>query len=88
MEIQNVIEYLNRQRAMIDETITCLERLAEGSVVPAPTIPAKRRGRKFMDAEDRQKVSERMKDYWASRRNDRTQPGVQPERTHHANGSA
>ncbi len=59
MEIKEVIEYLSQQRAMIDKTITCLERLSE---------PAERRGRKFLNAEDRQKVSERMKKYWASRR--------------------
>ena len=69
MEIQKVIEYLNQQRAMIDETITCLERLSEGSVIQSVMVPAaKRRGRKFMDDGDRQKVSVRMKEYWASRR--------------------
>jgi hypothetical protein len=78
MQIQKVIEYLNQQRAMIDETISCLERLSEGSSPFAATEPAKRRGRKFMHEDDRQKVSERMKQYWASRR---------VERSHHA-GSA
>jgi len=79
MEIQKVIDYLNQQRAIIDETITCLERLGEGTALPLESRAAvKRRGRKFMDADDRQKVSERMKEYWASRR---------VEKVHHA-GSA
>ncbi|MDQ6677724.1 MAG: hypothetical protein M3Z09_10560 [Acidobacteriota bacterium] len=79
MEIQKVIEYLNQQRSMIDETIVCLERLSEGVAVHSVSAPAKRRGRKFMDANDRQKVSERMKEYWAMRRG---------QRTHSASGGA
>ncbi len=79
MEIQKVIEYLNQQRSMIDETIVCLERLSEGAVISAVHTPIKRRGRKFMDANDRQKVSERMKEYWATRRG---------QRTHSATGGA
>lgn len=73
MEIQKVIEYLNHQRAMIDETISCLERLSEGSTPTASSVSAKRRGRKFMHDDDRKKVSERMKQYWASRRRERSQ---------------
>ncbi len=69
MEIQKVIEFLNQQRAIIDETILCLERLGEfTAAAPVEVAPLKRRGRKFMDAGDRLKVSERMKEYWASRR--------------------
>jgi len=79
MEIQKVIEYLNQQRAIIDETIVCLERLGEGTVLPSVAkAPMKRRGRKFMDAGDRLKVSERMKEYWASRRS---------QQVHHAGSS-
>jgi len=36
--------------------------------VPALTQSVKRRGRKFMDPEERQEVSNRMKKYWAARR--------------------
>ena len=69
MEIQKVIEYLNEQRTMIDETIVCLERLAGSAPAFSPAPPSgKRRGRKFMNEEDRQKVSERMRQYWAARR--------------------
>lgn len=68
MEIQKVIEYLNQQRTMIDETIVCLERLAASAPSPLTPSSGKRRGRKFMNEEDRQKVSERMRQYWASRR--------------------
>lgn len=82
MEIQKAIEYLNQRRALVDETITCLERLSETAVPPLHIVPAKRRGRKFMDAEDRQKVSERMKEYWALRRSQNS------SRTQHSSGSA
>ena len=54
---------------MIDETIACLEKLYEtSSLEPQPPESPRRRGRKFMDAEDRLKVSRRMKEYWAERR--------------------
>lgn len=69
MEIQKVIEFLTERRAIINETIVCLERLGAGTAVGSvPVAPAKRRGRKFMDAGDRLKVSARMKEYWASQR--------------------
>ena len=72
MEIQKVIEFLTERRAIINETIVCLERLGAGTAVGSvPVAPAKRRGRKFMDAGDRLKVSARMKEYWASQRSQR-----------------
>ena len=72
MELKRVIEYLRQQRLMLDETIACLEKLGQNSVVVNLETPVKRRGRKFMAPEDREKVSERMKRYWAARRNQKT----------------
>lgn len=69
-----MIEFLTEQRALIDHTILCLERLNQGTAVTMAVPPLKRRGRKFMDAEDRLKVSERMKEYWAAQRAQATDP--------------
>lgn len=64
---------------MIDQTIACLERLSQ-SVDPtvAPAAP-RRRGRKFMGPEDRMKVSQRMKEYWAARREEKAEVQAEPK---------
>lgn len=72
MELQPVIEFLTRQRAALDETITCLERLHAGVLPVEAGTAMKRRGRKFMGPEDRLKVSTRMKLYWEERRSQKT----------------
>jgi hypothetical protein len=56
--------YLERQR--LDKAIATLEALSKGEQVE----PISRRGRKSMPEAERAKVSERMKRYWASRRNE------------------
>ena len=56
--------YLERQR--LDKAIATLEALSKGEQVE----PVSRRGRKSMPEAERAKVSERMKRYWASRRNE------------------
>ena len=53
------------QREKIERAIEQLERLAAD--MPGGSAP-KRRGRKFMGAEERKIVSVRMKNYWAARR--------------------
>ena len=68
MDLDRVIAKLLGERAKLDEIITSLEELKRtGADVPKEIIK-KRRGRKFMNEEDRREVSERMKRYWASRR--------------------
>jgi hypothetical protein len=65
MDITNIISELRLERERLDGIISALERLgASGQVTAGP----KRRGRKFMDKAGRLEVSERMKRYWASRR--------------------
>ena len=71
MELRPIIEFLTRRRAALDETIACLERLSVGNSPGHVDVTAKRRGRKSMDEADRQKVSARMKEYWAARRSDK-----------------
>jgi len=69
MDLYKAIQDLYAEKEKLERVIASLEELqqAAGSV---PALPAtgKRRGRKSMDAKERQEVSERMKKYWASRR--------------------
>ena len=54
---------------MLESIIASLEQLEKSAAVLKKERVKKRRGRKFMDAKDRQEVSARMKKYWAARRN-------------------
>ena len=73
MDLDKVIAKLQGERAKLDEIIASLEQLKRsGADVPKEVIK-KRRGRKFMNEEDRREVSERMKRYWAARRNKKSE---------------
>lgn len=65
MDIRKVIRELHEEKRRLDEVISSLEELQRNKALE---IPGKRRGRKSMDAAARQEVSNRMKEYWASRR--------------------
>jgi len=52
----------------LERLIESLETLQATGKVPTRATPRGRRGRKGMSADERQKVSERMKKYWAARR--------------------
>jgi hypothetical protein len=70
MDLYKVIQNLNAEKEKLERVIASLEelqRFAGGALPPAPGS-GKRRGRGSMSPEERQKVSERMKKYWASRR--------------------
>ena len=70
MDLYKAIQDLYAEKEKLERVIVSLEdlqRAAGGSVPPMPKI-AKRRGRKSMNAAERQEVSARMKKYWASRR--------------------
>jgi hypothetical protein len=69
MDLYKAIQDLYAEKEKLERVITSLEELqqAAGSV-SAVSGTRKRRGRKSMDAKERQEVSERMKKYWASRR--------------------
>jgi hypothetical protein len=62
MDIFKAIQELQDEKQRLDEVITRLEIIAN------QTAPAQRRGRKFMTAEERHAVSERMREYWAARK--------------------
>ena len=70
MDIMKAIEELRNQKARLDEVIARLEALTlnrGGEQEVSPPIRG-RRGRKYMDPEERAVVSQRMKEYWAKRR--------------------
>jgi hypothetical protein len=66
MEIRTFITELYKEKTRLDRVIASLEQIAEDS----STIPfaVSRRGRKFMSLQERQQVSERMRNYWAGRK--------------------
>ena len=66
MNIAETLRELNAEKERILRVIETLEALcAEGQ---STLKPASKRGRKFMPAEERRQVSERMRKYWATRR--------------------
>lgn len=64
MDIVKAIRELREEKRKLEVAIATLEGLSADEPVP----PLNRRGRKFMPEEERRVVSERMRQYWASRR--------------------
>jgi hypothetical protein len=64
MDYWAAIRQLYVEMHRLDKAIATLEALSAGDSVGQES----RRGRKNMPEEERQKVSERMKRYWANRR--------------------
>ncbi len=67
MDLSRVIRDLYEEKKRLDQIISSLEQM-ERTEVESPSPREKRRGRKSMDAKARQEVSNRMKMYWALRR--------------------
>jgi hypothetical protein len=66
MDLDGIIRDLIAERNRLDRLIRELQKPEKRL---SPAVPAKsRRGRKFMDGPARKEVSERMKRYWAKRR--------------------
>lgn len=66
MDLRKTIAELYEEKTRLDKVIASLEQLAlEPSVIP---VSIHRRGRKFMSPQERRKVSERMRRYWATRK--------------------
>lgn len=67
MDLAQTIKALYDEKAKLDQVIASLEKLQ--TTASSIGVPAgHRRGRKSMDAKEREEVSRRMKNYWASRR--------------------
>ena len=75
MDLRKTIAELYEEKTRLDRVIASLEQLAEEpAVIP---VSIHRRGRKFMSPQERRRVSERMRRYWATRR---AAQAVEPER--------
>jgi len=69
MDLEKAIRELYREKERLERVIASLEELERGAgAMPALTERVQRRGRKSMDPQERQEVSQRMKKYWAARR--------------------
>ena len=68
--LRELIHALERERHELEAALATLRVLADmrESRDIMPLNPRSRRGRKFMGADERKQVSERMKKYWAGRR--------------------
>jgi hypothetical protein len=67
MDLQETIRQLGIQKRQVELAITELEQLQRRNGSAKVMMP-NRRGRKSMASEERKQVSERMKTYWANRR--------------------
>ena len=65
MDLRRTINDLYDEKAKLDRVIASLEQLSEEVQLPQPVA---RRGRKFMNPQERRLVSERMRRYWAMRK--------------------
>jgi hypothetical protein len=64
MDLYKTITELRARRDQLQRIISQLEELRTDT---SGSLGVKRRGRKFMGAEERAEVSRRMKQYWATR---------------------
>ncbi len=66
MDLYRIIRELEEQRLRLDRAIAVLDELylPEGKT----SAQEKRPGRRYMGAEERKRVSARMREYWAQRR--------------------
>jgi hypothetical protein len=70
MDLYKAIQDLYAEKEKLERVIASLEELqrSAGTVPVLLAKPPRRRGRKSMNSEERQEVSERMRKYWAARR--------------------
>jgi len=68
MDLFEAIQSLYEEKASLMRAISALEELQRSSGNGAVEGKRSKRGRKSMDSDERQEVSQRMKKYWASRR--------------------
>jgi hypothetical protein len=71
MYLEKAIRELRKEREQLERIIKSLEAINEEPQPP----PAKRRGRKSMNPEQRQEVSQRMRKYWEEHRQKKAEEG-------------
>jgi hypothetical protein len=70
VDLFGTIQQLHAERKKILELIRAMEALPQSGSFLTRERAIRRRGRKSMDEAERQRVSARMKKYWASRRSE------------------
>ena len=65
MQLTDMIRELSREKQQLEQIIALFEDLQTNRAIPKSTGS---RGRRFMSTQERRKVSERMKEYWAKQR--------------------
>jgi hypothetical protein len=72
VDLAKAIRELCEEKKRLDAVIASLELMlaAESKLPPLRPRSGRKRGRKSMSREERLQVSERMKKYWASRRDE------------------
>jgi hypothetical protein len=79
MDLYKAIQDLYAEKEKLERVIASLEELQRtAGTVPVMPKLAKRRGRKSMNSSERLEVSERMRKYWASRREKKQTEGAVP----------
>jgi hypothetical protein len=72
VDLYKTIQELYTEKEKLERVISSLEELQRTATgMAVVSLGGKRRGRKSMNAKERQEVSERMKKYWANRRKQR-----------------
>jgi hypothetical protein len=79
MDLYKAIQELYAEKERLERVIASLEEL-QRTTVQLPDLPSvtKRRGRKSMSEAERKIVSQRMKEYWSSRKQEQTDPAESP----------
>ena len=68
MQLEHYLRELRDRREKLCRAITALEELTKTEAQDRGEVVTPKRGRKSMGPDERRQVSERMKQYWASRR--------------------
>ena len=89
MDLYKAIQDLYAEKEKLERVIASLEELQRtaGELPDLPPRTGKRRGRKSMNADERQEVSERMKRYWESRRHKAHGAAEPPPGEHSSDGT-
>jgi hypothetical protein len=79
MDLYKAIQELYAEKERLERVIASLEEL-QRTTVQFPDLPSatKRRGRKSMSEAERKVVSQRMKEYWSSRKQEQTESFESP----------
>jgi hypothetical protein len=72
MDLTRIIRQLYAERDRVQQAIATLEQFQQENTTAVPAH--RKRGRKSMSTEERKVVAERMKTYWANKRQQNEKP--------------